>query len=114
MHAPSSSASPDLLADTPTDDAGKIGSVWPKHCSIARSPRICGTRRDQVICPAGRFVAALFAVSGFPKAQITSIFSPSRPTEGRVAIVTAAGRDAVDADAPITNGVEADGEDVWS
>ena len=26
------------------------------------------------------------------------------PKEGRVAIVTAAGRDAVDADAPITNG----------
>ena len=34
--------------------------------------------------------------------------------EGRLAIVTDAGRDAVDADAPITNGVEADGEDVWS
>ena len=29
-------------------------------------------------------------------------------------IVTIAGRDAVDADAPITNGTEADGEDVWS
>ena len=40
--------------------------------------------------------------------------SPFRPTEGRHAIVTAAGRDAVDADAPITNGAEADGEDVWS
>ena len=36
------------------------------------------------------------------------------PKEGRVAIVTAAGRDAVDAEAPITNGVEADGKDVWS
>jgi len=29
-------------------------------------------------------------------------------------IVTNAGRDAVDAEAPITNGVEADGEVVWS
>jgi hypothetical protein len=38
----------------------------------------------------------------------------SRPTEGRHAIVTAAGRDAVDADAPITNGTEADSEGVWS
>jgi hypothetical protein len=36
------------------------------------------------------------------------------PTEGRYAIVTFAGRDAVDADAPITNGADADGEDVWS
>jgi hypothetical protein len=35
-------------------------------------------------------------------------------SEGRLAIVTDAGRDAVDADAPITNGTEADGEGVWS
>ncbi len=34
--------------------------------------------------------------------------------EGRHAIVTAAERDAVDADAPITNGADADGEVVWS
>jgi hypothetical protein len=36
------------------------------------------------------------------------------PQEGRIAIVTDAGRDAVDADAPITNGTDADGEVVWS
>ena len=36
------------------------------------------------------------------------------PLEGRFAIVTDAGQDAVDADAPITNGTEADGEVVWS
>ena len=36
------------------------------------------------------------------------------PLEGRFAIVTDAGWDAVDADAPITNGAEADGEVVWS
>jgi hypothetical protein len=34
--------------------------------------------------------------------------------EGRLAIVTDAGRDAVDVDVPITNGAEADGEVVWS
>jgi hypothetical protein len=53
--------------------------------------------------------------SDFPKSQI-SLYPrpvPPRPTEGRHAIVTAAGRDAMDADAPITNGVEADGEGVW-
>jgi hypothetical protein len=38
----------------------------------------------------------------------------SRPIRGALAIVTNVGRDAVDADAPITNGVEAYGEDVWS
>jgi len=50
-----------------------------------------------------------------PPAQITGLFTavPSH-LEGRLAIVTDAGRDAVDADVPITNGTEADGEDVWS
>jgi hypothetical protein len=52
--------------------------------------------------------------SDLQKQQITLYPSPSRPTEGRHAIVTAAGRDAVDADALLTNGAEADGEVVWS
>jgi hypothetical protein len=52
--------------------------------------------------------------SGFPKSQITGKFPPSCPTEGRFAIVTDAGQDAVDVEAPITNGAEADGEVVWS
>jgi hypothetical protein len=46
--------------------------------------------------------------------QIRRICPPSRPTKGRFAIVTDAGRDAVDVDAPLTNGAEADGEVVWS
>jgi hypothetical protein len=36
------------------------------------------------------------------------------PSEGRLAIVTDAGRDAVDVDGALTNAHEADGEDVWS
>ena len=52
--------------------------------------------------------------SGFPKTQITLITRPSCPTEGRLEIVTDAGQDAVDADALLTNGAEADGEGVWS
>ena len=36
------------------------------------------------------------------------------PLEGPLAIVTDAGRDAVDAAAPLTNGANADGEVVWS
>jgi hypothetical protein len=36
------------------------------------------------------------------------------PPEGRLAIVTDAGRDAVDVDVLLTSGTEADGEDVWS
>ena len=38
---------------------------------------------------------------------------PSR-YEGRFAIVTSAGWDAVDADVPLTNGADAYGEVVWS
>jgi hypothetical protein len=47
--------------------------------------------------------------------QITFLFAavPSH-SEGRFAIVTNAGRDAVDADVPLTNGVDAYGEVVWS
>jgi hypothetical protein len=47
--------------------------------------------------------------------QITfkSTAIPSR-SEGRFAIVTDAGRDAVDVAAPLTNGAQADGEVVWS
>jgi hypothetical protein len=46
--------------------------------------------------------------------QIRLYDLPSCPTEGRLEIVTDAGQDAVDADALLTNGAEADGEDVWS
>ena len=46
--------------------------------------------------------------------QITSYLILSRPNEGRLAIVTNAGRDAVDADVLETNGTAADGEVVWS
>jgi hypothetical protein len=76
-----------------------------------------------VICPSGKSVGPvgdlpvqppLQKYFCFPEPQIRTNDLPSRPTEGRHAIVTAAGRDAVDADAPITNGTEADGEDVWS
>jgi hypothetical protein len=41
-------------------------------------------------------------------------FAPSRPTKGRLAIVTDAGRDAVDAAVLLTNSTKADGEVVWS
>jgi hypothetical protein len=50
----------------------------------------------------------------FSEMQIRLSDLPSCPTEGRFAIVTDAGRDAVDADALLTNGAEADGEVVWS
>jgi hypothetical protein len=60
----------------------------------------------QVICPSGAgcdFAFGLFVQPlskkyfCFSEMQIRDIFRPSRPTEGRLAIVTNAGRDAVDA-----------------
>jgi hypothetical protein len=42
------------------------------------------------------------------------LIPPSRLSEGRIAIVTDVRRDAVDVEAPLTNGAEADGEVVWS
>jgi hypothetical protein len=48
-------------------------------------------------------------------AQIkTTSTAVSSDQEGRLAIVTNAGRDAMDVDVPLTNGAEADGEVVWS
>jgi hypothetical protein len=61
----------------------------------------------QVICPSGAvrdFAFGLLSspfrknISVFPKCKSGVYLAPSRPTEGRLAIVTNAGRDAVDAD----------------
>jgi hypothetical protein len=43
-----------------------------------------------------------------------ALIPPSCPTEGRFAIVTDAGRDAVDAAALVTSSANADGKAVWS
>jgi hypothetical protein len=52
--------------------------------------------------------------SGFPKPQITFICPPSTPLEGRIAIVTDAGLDAMDASGASDESVLlADGEVVW-
>jgi hypothetical protein len=87
------------------------------------------------------FVSALGQVNRRPDGQITSVptslsaplvkpllkkysgcqniliilyCSLSRPTKGALRNVNNAGRDAVDADVPLTNGADADGEGAWS
>jgi hypothetical protein len=52
--------------------------------------------------------------SGFLLTQITSTSATVPSHEGRIAIVTDAGRNAMDVAAPLTNGAQADGKDVWS
>ncbi len=51
-----------------------------------------------------RKIVSVFRKLCLQPAQISRIYPPSRPTKGRFAIVTDAGRDAVDADALLTNG----------
>jgi hypothetical protein len=51
--------------------------------------------------------------SDFQKPQISLDPPPSTPLEGRIAIVTDAGLDAMDAAALLTNSANADGEVVW-
>jgi hypothetical protein len=58
---------------------------------IRRTKRPDGQITDMPVQP------CLQKYSGFPKNQITLYSPPSRPTEGRLAIVANAGRDAVDA-----------------
>jgi hypothetical protein len=66
-----------------------------------------------LICPVQ---SHLKKYSDFPKTQITSISTTVPPRhEGRLAIVTDAGRDAVDASGASDEGaLLADGEVVWS
>jgi hypothetical protein len=66
-------------------------------------------QRDSM-CPVGREKINCFANQPELKQNPRCL----APQEGRIAIVTDAGRDAVDADAPLTNGAKADGEVVWS
>jgi hypothetical protein len=46
--------------------------------------------------------------------QNCGTFRMSRSSRGALAIVTNVGRDAMDAEVPLTSGAEADGEIVWS
>jgi hypothetical protein len=52
--------------------------------------------------------------SDFQKSQISLYIPPSCSARGALAIVTDVEQDAVDADALLTNGADADGEVVWS
>jgi hypothetical protein len=67
--------------------------------------------RIKAICPVQSLVKKY---SDLQNQQITLIPIPVPPHKGALAIVTDARRDAVDVDAPLTNGAEADGEVVWS
>jgi hypothetical protein len=73
-------------------------------------PADCLTGKSLNSCPAP--LAKIFLFAPYPNHPY--INHRLVPLEGRFAVVTNAGRDAVDADVPLTNGTEADGEVVWS
>jgi len=97
---------------------GWRGSGSAAHRQDAlRRDRDCATVYfAQVICLVGEpCPAPRQKIFHFPFEANHRLISPRPvPHEGRLAIVTDAGRDAVDAEVPITNGAEADGEVVWS
>jgi hypothetical protein len=62
----------------------------------------------------GRVQPHLQKYSDFPKTKISVELPPSTPLEGRIAIVTDAGLDAMDAAALLTKSANADGKTVWS
>ena len=67
---------------------------------------------DQADLPCPVPYSKIFLFSSDPN-HFTYYRRPVRH-EGRLAIVTDAGRDAVDADVLLTSGTEADGQVVWS
>ena len=91
------------------------------HCSALRALQSGAMRRapapdGQITSSAARRLVQPSGekYSDFPKPQISLYPPPSCSDRGALAIVTDVEQDAVDADAPITNGTEADGEVVWS
>src|SRR6266849_10052543 len=93
-------------------------SIGASQPPFMRKWTVLTTRPAQVICPSGGLLTGVSSLfSGFPKnisvpTHPKSIleFSPSRSTEGRIAIVTDAGWDAVDAAA---SGAQRDGRAGW-
>ena len=85
--------------------AGQRGFLFRRQITKTDSPALIW-----VVCPASSAKILRFP----PDPNHRLIHAVPSHLEGRLAIVTDAGRDAVDVDVPITNGTEADGEDVWS
>jgi hypothetical protein len=74
----------------------------PARAGVALREKTNLSRRISLFLPVQSPLQKYF---WFSETQIKLYRFPSHPTEGRIMIVTNAGRDAVDADAPITNGV---------
>jgi hypothetical protein len=86
----------------------------------AQAPSAFALRRTgRLICPTGGRVMGLSSplCKNIPLSPSGKSSLQARPVlshRGALRNVTNAGRDAVDADALLTNGAEADGEVVWS
>jgi len=79
-----------------------LNLCWTFAASVYAKTDGVDNRPAQVICPSGSLLTGVsspicknISISAHPKSLLQP--SPSHPTEGRIAIVTDAGRDAVDA-----------------
>jgi hypothetical protein len=84
----------------------------PRIAVYSQSPKNDFTERFQRDLPCPALLRKIFRFTR----RANQWFLSARLTrqEGRLAIVTNARWDAVDADVPLTNGADADGEVVWS
>jgi hypothetical protein len=82
-----------------TSFVGKPNSI---SCILSQTLRMKSTKHSWLICPTGCFAICLSTPvsKNIPLRVLVDaalLIPPSRPTEGRIAIVTDAGRDAMDA-----------------
>src|ERR1700722_20371206 len=102
-------------------DWGAAGATWQMHIRADRrqfpwhdlARRANNQRPKDLVRPVCQAIQekifCFTEYSGYP------ILPPvSSHQKGRIMIVANAGRDAVDADVPLTNGADADGKSVWS
>jgi hypothetical protein len=99
-----------------TSFVGKPNSI---SCILSQTLRMKSTKHSWLICPTRCFAICLSTPvsKNIPLRVLVDaalLIPLSHPTEGRIAIVTNAGRDAVDVAVSLTNGICADGEVVWS
>jgi len=104
---------PDYGLICPTGQANQFDFAGHRDARSAQNARNRMRLKAKFSCP-------INAISGFQKKVLTATpnqwLAASRPasTRGAYASSRNAGRDAMDAEVPLTSGAEADGEIVWS
>ena len=96
-----------LVLRTPRNDEGKNPSTINKSCPSRKSLRFSGSASSKKF-------AEIENISVYQNIKPVLYHSHPVPLKGASAIVTNEGRGAMDAEVPLTKGMEAYGKDVWS